>query len=101
MKRKLILGTLMMVAPVLLLVARAAPGRGATEQVIEGFKVLQPIAHDSLTIFPVVAVKTHDTADFLTLDEGIRSGEVVVTEVGDMHGMVRRPSPGYRPPAGA
>jgi hypothetical protein len=101
MKRKLILGTLMMVAPVLLLVARATPGRGGTEQIVEGFKVLQPIAHDNLTIFPVIAVKTHDTADFLTLDEGIRSGDVVVTEVGNMHGMVRRPSPGYRPPAGA
>ena len=103
MKRKLIfiLGTLMMVAPVLLLVARATPGRGDTEPAIEGYKVLQPIAHGNLTIFPVVAVKTHDTGDFLTLDEGIRSGDVVVTEVGNMHGMVRRPSQNYRPPVGA
>jgi hypothetical protein len=99
MKRKLILGTLMMVAPVLLLVARATPGRGDSEPAIEGYKVLQPIAHGNLTIFPVVAVKTHDTSDFLTLDEGIRSGDVVVTEVGNMHGMVRRPSQRYSPGA--
>ena len=46
------------------------------------FKVLSPISHGNLTIFPVAASTTHDTSDFITLDEGIRSGEVVVTEAG-------------------
>ena len=101
MKRKWILGTLMMVAPVLLLLARANPSRVGTEQTDTEYKVLQPISHDNLTIFPVVAGKTHDTSDFLTLDEGIRAGEVVVTEVGNMHGMVRPPRPNYRPPGSA
>ncbi len=99
MKRKLILGTLMMVAPVLLLVARATPTLG-DEPVTGEYKVLQPISHGNLTIFPVVAAKSHDTTDFLTLDEGIRSGEVEVTEVGKMHTMIRRPR-NYPPPAGA
>lgn len=100
MKRRLILGTLMMVAPVLLLVARGAP-RGGSERQISEYKVLQPISHGNLTIFPVIADRTHDTADFLTLDDGIRSGEVVVSEVGNMHTMIRRPQRNYVPPSGA
>jgi hypothetical protein len=98
MKRRLILGTWMMVAPVLLLVARGIPGAGTgNEPGSADFKVLSPISHGNLTIFPIVAAKSHDTSDFLTLDEGIRSGEVVVTEVGNMHAMVRRPLPNYHP----
>lgn len=99
MKRKLILGTLMMVAPVLLLMARAIPGRGDTDTTITEYKALQPISHGNLTIFPVVAAKTHDTSEFITLDDGIRSGEVTVTEVGNLHGMVRRPVQNYRSPS--
>lgn len=64
------------------------------------YKVLAPITHGNLTIFPVVAVRTHDTSSFLTLDEGIRSGEVVVTEVGKITPMVRRP-PTRPQPGGA
>lgn len=98
MRGRLVLGTLMMVAPMLLLVARGVPpGNPGNEPGSVDFKVLSPISHGNLTIFPVVAAKTHDTSDFLTLDEGIRSGEVVVTEVGNMHAMVRRPMPNYRP----
>jgi hypothetical protein len=54
-----------------------------------GFKVLDPIRHGNLTIFPVVATKSYPTAEFLTLDEGLRSGEVVVTEAGSVQGLVR------------
>src|SRR5262249_11582180 len=49
-----------------------------------------PITHGDLTVFPVVSARTHDTNQFLTLDEGVRSGEVVVTEVGNLHTMMRR-----------
>jgi hypothetical protein len=45
-----------------------------------GYKVLEPIRHGSLTVFPVIAPKSYSTGEFLTLDEGLRSGEVVVTE---------------------
>src|SRR3954463_12370249 len=55
------------------------------------YKVLSPISHGNLTIFPVVAASTHDTSGFITLDEGIRSGEVVVTEAGRIGGLVRGP----------
>ena len=56
------------------------------------YKVLDPIRHGSLTIFPVTGPKSHDTAEFLTLDEGLKSGEVVVTEAGNVRGLVRRHS---------
>jgi len=54
------------------------------------YKVLEPIRHGSLTVFPVVAPKSYATGDFLTLDEGLRSGEVVVTEYGNVRGLLRR-----------
>ncbi|HXO39607.1 MAG TPA: DUF6569 family protein [Candidatus Acidoferrum sp.] len=57
------------------------------------YKILTPITHGDLTVFPVVSAKVHDTSDFITLDEGIRSGDVVVTEVGNLHpAMQRRPN---------
>ncbi len=59
-------------------------------EVIPGFKVLDPIRHGNLTIFPVVSEKSYPTGEFLTLDEGLRSGEVVVTEAGSVQGLVRR-----------
>jgi hypothetical protein len=37
-----------------------------------------------------VAAKSYPTGEFLTLDEGLRSGEVVVTEAGNAQGLIRR-----------
>jgi hypothetical protein len=59
-----------------------------------------------LTIFPVVSTRSHDTGQFLTLDEGLRSGEVVVTEAGNVSPLVRprHPHPNWqenRPGGGA
>src|SRR5438270_821592 len=54
-----------------------------------GFQVLAPIRHGNLTIFPVVTTNAHDTHEFLTLDEGFRSGEVVVSEAGNVAPLVR------------
>ncbi len=59
-------------------------------QIERRYKVLSPISHGNLTIFPVVAAAIHDTSEFLTLDEGIRSGEVVVTESGNVSPLIRR-----------
>jgi hypothetical protein len=59
------------------------------------YKVLAPITQGNLTIFPVVTYAMHDTSGFLTLDEGLRSGDVVITEAGRVQGLVRRP--GVRP----
>jgi len=57
-----------------------------------GYKVLEPIQHGNLTVFPVVAGKSYPTGEFMTLDEGLRSGDVVVTEAGNVQGLIRRHS---------
>ena len=65
---------------------------GQEELSASGYKVLEPIRNGSLTVFTVVASKSYATGEFLTLDEGLRSGEVVVTEYGNVRGLVRRPN---------
>jgi len=80
---------------VLLLVAGFAlldrhPVRAGEVAPNSGYKVLDPIRHGNLTVFPVVAAKSYPTGEFLTLDEGLHSGEVVVTEAGSVQGLVRR-----------
>jgi len=54
------------------------------------YSLLEPIRSGNLTVFPVASSKSFDTSDFITLDEGIRSGEVVVTEAGQARGLIRR-----------
>src|SRR5580692_11941132 len=46
------------------------------------WRLLDPVAYENITIFPVVSSLTQDTSPFLTLDEGLSSGEVVVSEQG-------------------
>jgi hypothetical protein len=86
-----VLGLVVMVAMVCL---DLRPVRAGEQPSASGYKVLEPIRHGSLTVFPVVALKSYATSEFLTLDEGLRSGEVVVTEYGNVRGLVRRrPTP--------
>src|ERR1700757_354442 len=54
------------------------------------YQVPEPIKQGNLEVFPIVAAVTHDTSEFLTLDEGLKSGEVVVTEYGKVPGLIRR-----------
>jgi hypothetical protein len=70
-----------------------AAGRAQSGQISRAndYKVLAPIVHGNLTIFPVVASSTHDASDFITLDEGIRSGDVVITEAGRVPPLIRGP----------
>ena len=82
--------------------AAFAGDAGSLPATSNDYKILAPITHGDLTIFPVVSAKVHDTSDFITLDEGIRSGDVVVTEVGNLHStMQRRPPYQPRPYGGA
>jgi hypothetical protein len=55
------------------------------------FKVLAPIESGNLLLFPVVREngKSPGATPFLTLDEGIKSGQVEVTEAGKVRGLVR------------
>jgi hypothetical protein len=53
------------------------------------YKVLSPVVQDNLIVFPVITESTFDTHNLLTLDEGLRSGSVVITEEGGTPGLVR------------
>lgn len=61
--------------PVRELPQATAPGGG-------NWDVLDAVRYENLSVFPVVARQQFDTAGFLTLDEGLASGEVMVTERG-------------------
>jgi len=41
-----------------------------------------PVTHGNLTIFPVLSDQSAATEEFITLDEGLRSGNVTVNEIG-------------------
>ena len=80
-------GTLSLIGLALSVGALAFHGKDAGQP--QHYKVLAPITEGNLTVFPVASATSFDTAAFLTLDEGIRSGEVVVTEAGSVTGLVR------------
>ena len=67
----------------------AASGPGGESG--SGYRVLKPIESGDLTLFPVVRDdgKSLPADQFLTLDEGLKSGEVEVTEAGKVRGLVR------------
>ncbi len=90
MRTKLAVAGLLMFAGFAAFAGRA---RAGTPSANTGYKLLAPIAHDNLTIFPVVASSTHDTRMFITLDEGLRSGDVAITEAGQEPLLRRRPTP--------
>src|SRR5215831_20185706 len=67
------------------------------------WRILDPVTYENITVFPVVASDGQDTSAFLTLEEGLATGEVVVRERGSEE-MVRRRDgrPAYIPqPTGA
>lgn len=59
------------------------------------WRLLDPVTYENITIFPVVSSSGQDTSTFLTLDEGLSNGDVVVSELGGV-GLER--TRGYRPP---
>src|SRR6516225_1547068 len=46
------------------------------------WRILDPVAYENISVFPVVASYGQDTSAFLTLQEGLATGEVVVRERG-------------------
>jgi len=50
---------------------------------VEGdWRLLDPVTYENITIFPVVSSSNRDTSYFLTLEDGLSSGEVIVREQG-------------------
>jgi hypothetical protein len=67
----------------------AAPNSAKAPARVEGdWRILDPIVYENIAIFPVVSGSAQDTSSFLTLEEGLASGEVIVSERGAA-GMVR------------
>src|SRR5467141_370105 len=67
----------------------AAPHPHKAASRAEGdWRVLDPVVYENIAIFPVVSGSSQDTSSFLTLEEGLASGEVIVSERGAA-GMVR------------
>jgi hypothetical protein len=52
------------------------------------YKVLPAIVRNNLALFPVITGRSFDTSQLLTLDEGIRSGQVTISENGDRAALV-------------
>src|SRR5260370_8158269 len=63
--------------------AFAAPHTTRPPQRPEGdWRILDPVTYENIAIFPVVSGSSQDTSSFLTLEEGLASGEVIVSEPG-------------------
>src|SRR5258708_28866786 len=46
------------------------------------WRLLDPVTYENISVFPVVSPYNQDTSLFLTLEEGLASGEVLVREQG-------------------
>jgi hypothetical protein len=71
---------------------------GAPQQTLgtaAGWRVADAVRYENLSVFPVLAAKPANTADFVTLDEALASGDAVITELGG--GILRRSRDGREP----
>src|SRR5712672_3384809 len=66
----------------------AAPHTTKSSHPQGDWRILDPVVYENIAIFPVVSGSSQDTSSFLTLEEGLASGEVIVSERGAA-GMVR------------
>jgi hypothetical protein len=62
----------------------------------ETWRILEPVTYENMSVFPVVASNTRSTDEFITLDEGLSSGAVTVSERGSA--MIRRTRDGHPAP---
>jgi hypothetical protein len=59
-----------------------SPSPGPAPKPEGEWRLLDPVTYENISIFPVVSSNSQDTSPFLTLEEGLSSGEVVVREQG-------------------
>ena len=90
-----LLGTVLVAVFVLSYANRVQADGGPLEPLHGSYRVLAPIESGNLLLFPVVESGKMPASPFITLDEGIKSGQVEVTEAGNVRGLVRpRPTRG-------
>ena len=68
---------------------------GQREMPLRRYVVHEGVTHGNLTIYPITSAEQFDSRLFLTLDDGLRTGEVEVTEGAGVRPMVRQ-RPGDR-----
>jgi len=68
----------------------STPGSTATpsSRPESDWRRLDPVTYENISVFPVVSSYGQDTSPFLTLEEGLSTGEVIVSEQGS-EGLVR------------
>jgi hypothetical protein len=57
------------------------------------WRVAEPVRYENLSVFPIVSRQSADTTSFVTLDDGLQSGDVVISEGGA--DMIRRSRDGH------
>jgi hypothetical protein len=69
-------------------VAMATTGTSAAnviqsdKEMVESWRLLEPVRYENLSVFPVVSRSGAETGGFVTLDDALRTGDVAVTERG-------------------
>ncbi|HEY9231073.1 MAG TPA: DUF6569 family protein [Blastocatellia bacterium] len=63
-------------------VKASRPARQAGSAPRQDWRVGSPASFDNLTIFPVLAEQATTVDSFISLDEGLRTGKVIITELG-------------------
>jgi hypothetical protein len=79
------------------------PSEADIPQFRQSWRVLEPISRGNLSIYPILSKLNADTSAYLTLDEGVASGEVRIAERGQIEpALLRRrdDSRWPRPPQG-
>ena len=64
----------------------AGGGTAATADGPDGLRVVGPFTHGNLSVFLLAGPAAGETREFLTLDEGLASGQVAITEQGGAQG---------------
>jgi hypothetical protein len=64
------------------------PTAAASSRPESDWRLLDPVTYENISVFPVVSSYSQDTSPFLTLEEGLANGEVIVSEQGS-EGLVR------------
>ena len=67
-----------------------APKGASVGEFRQSWRVLEPISRRNLTIYPVVTALGADTSGFITLDEGVASGQVRIVERGQLDSAMYR-----------
>jgi hypothetical protein len=83
-----LLGSLLGITALGGLALTATPRNALPGKPESNWRLLDPVSYENVTIFPVVSSSSQDTSACLTLDEGLSSGEVIVSEQGAV-GLVR------------